>query len=74
MTSGNKDKNSQHTSEKKLCLSDDFPKPSTAQWREMVDKQLKGASFDEIMLTTTIEGITLDPIYCDPPVGDLPGG
>jgi methylmalonyl-CoA mutase len=40
-----------------------FPKVGYNDWRKLVEGELKGASFDEKMLTRTSEGITLQPVY-----------
>ncbi|MGD9488894.1 MAG: methylmalonyl-CoA mutase family protein [Calditrichaceae bacterium] len=44
-------------------LSEDFPIPTYDEWRLEVDKLLKGAPFDKIMLTDTYEDIRLKPLY-----------
>ena len=41
----------------------EFPIPSYADWRKLVEAELKGAPFDKKMFTATPEGITLHPIY-----------
>ena len=41
----------------------EFPKANYFDWRKLVEGELKGASFDERMLTPTAEGITLRPLY-----------
>lgn len=41
-----------------------FEKPSYDQWQEAAVKQLKGKPF-ESLLTKTIEGITLEPLYTE---------
>jgi len=40
-----------------------FPPVSRETWKAQVEAELKGAPFDKKMLTTTYEGITLQPIY-----------
>ena len=44
-------------------LLSDFPPVSRDDWRKLVEAELKGAPFDKKMLSTTPEGITLQPIY-----------
>ena len=48
---------------KKLELNKDFPIPTYDEWKEKVEKDLKGASFEKKLITKTIEGIELQPIY-----------
>ena len=57
----------------------DFLPVSYADWRKLVEAELKGAPFDKKMSTATYEGITLQPIYrredvvAWPHVNSLPG-
>lgn len=44
-------------------LFEEFPPSSYDQWRAEVDRILKGASFDNKMMTRTFEDIALNPIY-----------
>jgi len=44
-------------------LLDGFKEPSFADWRKLVEAELKGAVFDKRMYTDTYEGIRLNPIY-----------
>ncbi len=48
---------------KSINLKDDFPSPTYDEWKEKVVKDLKGASFEKKLVTKTIEGIELQPIY-----------
>ncbi|KAA3612065.1 MAG: methylmalonyl-CoA mutase [Calditrichaeota bacterium] len=48
---------------KSINLLDDFDLPSYEEWRQAVEKLLKGAPYDKIMPTKTYEGITLEPMY-----------
>jgi methylmalonyl-CoA mutase len=41
----------------------EFPRVCYADWRKLVEAELKGAPFDKKMFTSTYEGITLKPIY-----------
>ncbi len=48
---------------KTLELNKDFPIPNYKEWKEKVEIDLKGASFEKKLITKTIEGINLQPIY-----------
>jgi len=48
---------------KELNLKKDFESPSYEQWREVVEKDLKGVPFEKKLITKTYEGIDLQPIY-----------
>ncbi len=48
-----------------------FPAAPQEAWHEEVVRLLKGASFEERMLTQTMEGITLRPIYTKDDLEDL---
>jgi methylmalonyl-CoA mutase len=50
----------------------EFPKVNYSDWRKLVDGELKGAAFDEKMLTRTSEGIVLQPLYKREDIRDLP--
>src|SRR5579862_8449975 len=41
----------------------EFPPASYEEWRKLVESELKGASFEKRMFTSTYEGIILKPIY-----------
>lgn len=53
-----------------LPLGSEFPTPDRAQWSTLVDKVLAGASFDRKLVTTTADGLRVEPLYVD---GDGPG-
>jgi len=53
-------------------LLSEFPPTSYADWRRLVEAELKGAPFDKKMFTDTYEGIKLQPIYCRADVAGLP--
>lgn len=53
-------------------LKKDFPVPSFEEWKQQVEKDLKGESFDKKLLTKTYEEITLQPIYTSQDLKDLP--
>lgn len=50
----------------------EFPPVSYADWRKLVEAELKGAPFDKRMFTDTYEGIKLQPIYCRADTAGLP--
>ncbi|MHB1306903.1 MAG: methylmalonyl-CoA mutase family protein [Limisphaerales bacterium] len=49
-----------------------FAPVSRADWRKLVDVELKGAPFEKRMLTSTYEGITLQPLYCQEDIASIP--
>lgn len=49
-----------------------FPPVSRDTWKAQVEAELKGVPFEKKMLSTTYEGITLQPIYRREDVADLP--
>ncbi|MDX1701668.1 MAG: acyl-CoA mutase large subunit family protein, partial [Melioribacteraceae bacterium] len=49
--------------EEKLKLQDDFSSPSFQEWKERVEQDLKGASYEKRLITRTYDGISLNPIY-----------
>jgi len=60
------------TEQKNNRLFDEFPKPTYEQWREQIEKSLKGASFEEKLITKTYEGISLQPLYRQEDIEQLP--
>ena len=54
-----------------LALAADFPAATYEQWRALVDKVLKGADFDRKLVSTTYDGIAIQPLYTahDTPAG-----
>ena len=46
----------------KLTL-DEFPPATYEEWRNAAEDSLKGAPFDKKLITSTPEGIKLQPIY-----------
>jgi methylmalonyl-CoA mutase len=40
-----------------------FPATSTAEWRETVERDLRGATLEERLVTRTIEGLDIRPLY-----------
>ena len=59
----------------KLTLAGEFATPTREQWMELVDGVLKGASFDQKLVTHTLDGVSIQPLYtADSPVADgVPG-
>lgn len=53
-------------------LFEEFPWPSYEQWREIVEQQLKGAPFEQKLVTRTYEDIDLQPLYRQEDRGDWP--
>lgn len=41
----------------------EFPAASHAEWKALVEAELKGAPFDKKMLSPTYEGLVLQPVY-----------
>ncbi|MGG1657985.1 methylmalonyl-CoA mutase family protein [Brevibacillus sp. NRS-1366] len=58
--------------DEETCLFNEFPIPTYQQWRQIVEKSLKGASFNERLVTQTYEGIELQPIYREEDAADIP--
>lgn len=48
-----------------------FPSVSTAEWRALVDQELKGAPFEKALVTQVLEGVALQPLYTERPSGAL---
>ncbi len=44
-------------------LADLFPVPVQSDWRELVDTILKGADFDRRLVTRTLDGLAIKPLY-----------
>ena len=40
-----------------------FPDPSMENWRQAAEKALKGADFDETLLSKTADDLTINPLY-----------
>lgn len=53
-------------------LLGEFPVPDLQQWRDEVDRLLKGAPFAKKMFTRTLEGLEIGPMYTAADVGALP--
>lgn len=57
--------------EDQLNLKKDFPINSFDEWKQQVEKDLKGESFDKKLLTKTYEEIILQPLYTSNDIKDL---
>ena len=44
-------------------LAEDFGPPDRSKWLALVEKTLKGQSFDDALVTQTPDGITIRPLY-----------
>ncbi len=54
-----------------FTIRDEFPPVDYDRWRAFVEADLKGAPFDEKLVTHTYEGILVQPVYASK---DFPGG
>ncbi len=46
-----------------LTLAGEFPPTTHAQWRALVEAALKGAAFDKRLVSTTYDGLRVEPLY-----------
>ena len=53
-------------------LKKDFPVPLFKEWKQQVEKDLKGESFEKKLTTKTYEEINLQPLYTSNDIKDLP--
>lgn len=53
-------------------LLQEFPFSTPGDWRQLVEKELKGAPFDKKLVSKTYEGIDLQPIYTQEDSAGLP--
>jgi methylmalonyl-CoA mutase len=60
------------TVEEEHELFNAFPHPTYEEWRELTEKSLKGASFEEKLVTHTYEGMDLQPMYRMEDIQHLP--
>ncbi|MDO9275156.1 MAG: methylmalonyl-CoA mutase, partial [Lutibacter sp.] len=44
-------------------ITEEFPPVSAAAWKQKIQADLKGADYNETLLTKTNEGITIKPFY-----------
>jgi methylmalonyl-CoA mutase len=49
------------------AFADGFPTPTTGDWRQLAEKALRGADFDETLVRQTSDGIARGPIFFDAP-------
>ena len=61
-----------------LPLAAEFPPTSAADWRQLVEAALKGASFDKRLVSQTYDGLRIEPLYpraagIKPVAGRAPG-
>ena len=56
----------------KLDLKTEFPVQTFEEWKQQVEKDLKGESFEKKLLTKTYEDIILQPLYTSNDIKDLP--
>ncbi|MDN3015447.1 hypothetical protein PH210_04385 [Paenibacillus sp. BSR1-1] len=52
-------------------LFSEFPATSYLEWRQAAEKSLKGASFEEKLVSQTYEGIELQPMYFQEDIRNL---
>lgn len=46
-----------------LRFADAFPKPDPALWRAAIEKVLKGADFEKLLVSRTDDGLDIQPLY-----------
>jgi len=63
---------SQVSMPQQLSLRDDFPAPTLEDWQAECVRLLKGAPFEKKLMTRTLEGITLQPLYTRADLAGLP--
>lgn len=54
----------------RLSLASEFPVADEAAWRALVEKALRGAKFDETLVSRTRDGLRIEPLYTDGGVED----
>ena len=47
----------------KFPLAAEFPPTTQAEWRELVEAALKGASFDKRLVSQSYDGLRIEPLY-----------
>lgn len=50
-----------------LSLADDFPPAPREEWLSLVEKTLKGQTFDEALVSRTVNGLAIQPLYTEAP-------
>jgi len=48
---------------REFTLGSEFPRPNHADWLGLVEKTLKGAEFDERLISHTHDGLAIEPLY-----------
>ena len=56
-------------SEMPAALAEEFPAAEMAQWRQLIDKALKGADFDRRLVARTADDIRIEPLFAQRPAG-----
>ena len=61
-----------------LALAAEFPPATRAEWLKLVEAALKGASFDQRLVSQTYDGLRIEPLYpraakARPLAGRMPG-
>ena len=51
---------------RQLDLTEHFPSVSEEQWRQIVERDLRGAPFEKKLVTHTYEGIRVQPLFTPP--------
>jgi methylmalonyl-CoA mutase len=46
-----------------FLLGAEFPSATEAEWRKLVEKALKGVPFDKRLVSTTYDGLRVEPLY-----------
>ncbi len=46
-----------------FSLGDEFPRPTHDDWLGLVEKTLKGAGFDDTLISHTYDGLPIEPLY-----------
>jgi len=56
-----------------FSLGGEFPEPSHKDWLALVEKTLKGADFDERLISHTYDGLRIEPLYTGQQDTEEPG-
>jgi methylmalonyl-CoA mutase len=46
-----------------LALAADFPRPTETDWLRLVDKVIKGGDFERRLVSSTADGLRIEPLY-----------
>lgn len=66
-------KNPDVSLDKEVNIRNDFPPTTTEEWRAKVERDLKGYSLEEKLVSQTPEEIDLQPLYTKEDLEDVPG-